>query len=478
MIPIDGLAVLTAAAVRDAETRAVARGTGLATLMDRAGQGVATAVRRLAAGAETLVLCGPGNNGGDGWVAAAALAAAGHRVRVAALGEPATDLARAARARWAGPVERFADAAPAPVVVDALFGIGLSRPLDADVAERLCRTVGRAGLRIAVDVPSGLASDTGDAPRTAIPRATLTLALGTLKPAHVLYPAADWCGTVRLIDVGLDPDVGPMPGALPDYAIERPIVPAPDSASHKYSRGLVLVIGGAMPGAPALAALAAMHAGAGYVMLFGDADADGPPHALVRRRWSPDALAAALHGKSPDRTAIVVGPGLGKDAAARAKLAAAIDADAQLVVDGDALHLLDEATFGRFRARPADRLAVLTPHAGEFRALFGEHPGNKIDAARDAAARSGAIVAFKGPDTVIAHPDGRTRTHARGSAWLSTAGTGDVLAGTVAAMLCADTVTDPVAAAVWMHGEAARRLGPAFVADDLARALSAVRASL
>ena len=255
---------------------------------------------------------------------------------------------------------------------------------------------------------------------------------------------------------------------------------APHSLSHKYSRGMIVVIGGEMPGAAALAAEAAMYAGAGYVLLFGDTV--GPPHALVRRSWSPKSLATSISGKSRDHTVIVVGPGLGRDTSAAEKLESAIASGAPLVIDGDALRMLDDAAFARFKQRPAMagyalQPVVLTPHAGEFKALFGDWSGSKIEAAREAALRSGATVVFKGADTVIAYPNGDTRTAVASSPWLSTAGTGDVLAGTIGAMLAA-TALHKVEAAVWMHAEAARRLGGAFIADDLARELSAVRAFL
>lgn len=469
MIRPEGQPILTAAAMRAAEDRAVARGTSLATLMDRAGEGVAEAVRRLAAGAEALVLCGPGNNGGDGWVAAATLAAAGHRVRVAASGKPATDLARAARLRWTGPVQALDAATPAPVVVDALFGTGLARPIEASLANRLAALLGDAQLGIAVDLPSGLASDGGEVPSGFPVKADLTLALGALKPAHLLYPAADRCGTVRLLDIGLDLDEPDTP----DLAIGHPVLPKPTSASHKYSRGFVIVVGGDMPGAAALAGEAALHAGAGYALLLGE-PSPGMPHALVRRDWSADALGQAFAGKDLDRTAIVVGPGLGRGSEAGDRLQAALVTDCPLVIDGDALHLLDEDVFRRIKARR--RPVVLTPHAGEFKAAFGDFAGSKIDAVRDAAERSGAAIVFKGPDTATAYPDGRTRTATRASFWLSTAGTGDVLAGTIAAML-AGGAPKPVEAAVWLHIEAAHAFGRPFLADELAATLSRVRGS-
>ena len=478
MIPPEGQPILTAAAMRTAEERAVETGTSLATLMQRAGEGVAEAARRLSAGADVLVLCGPGNNGGDGWIAAATLADAGHPVRVAAIVEPATDLARSARARWTGPVETFADVDPAPVCVDALFGTGLKRPLDGAVEERLTALLQPARLGIAVDLPSGLPSDAGDAPHGWPVQADLTLALGALKPAHLLYPAADHCGTIRLLDIGLGLDAASSRQGGSDRAIEQPWwVKSPGSSSHKYSRGFVAVIGGAMPGAAALAAEAAMYAGAGYALLLADQQAPGP-HALVRRDWSPEALRQALDGKNPAQSALVVGPGLGRNGEAEGKLDAALGVAVPLVIDGDALHLLDGRRLNILRGRAKACSVVLTPHAGEFRALFGDWSGaSKIEAARDAAARSGATVVFKGPDTVVAYPDGRTRTMPHASFWLSAAGTGDVLAGAIGAMLAASTPA-PAETAVWMHVQAARRLGGPFLADDLARGLAAVRAAL
>jgi len=466
MIRPEGQPILTAAAMRAAEDRAIAAGSSVDALMERAGAGIAEAVRRLASGAPVRILCGPGNNGGDGYVAARVLRANGVEVRVAALAGPKTEAAAAARAAWDGPVEALSDAGEAPIVVDALFGTGLTRPLNDTVARMLGETVRAARLSIAVDLPSGIETDTG-AELSASPDFSLTLALGALKPAHLLQPAAARCGSVRIIDLGLE-------RSSRDWTMTRPDIAAPTAADHKYSRGLVVVIGGDMPGAGALAAEAALHAGAGYAMLFED-HAVSAPHALVRRAWSADAFAKALDGKRPNTTAIVVGPGLGKDDIAAAKLAAALDSAYKLVIDGDALHLLDDAAFARIKARSCP--VVLTPHAGEFNALFGTFTGSKIDAARDAAAHSGAIVVFKGPDTVVAHPDGHTTVAFGASPWLSTAGTGDVLAGTIATMLAANTPA-PAEAGVWMHGEAARRLGGAFLADDLARTLSAVRTSL
>jgi hydroxyethylthiazole kinase-like uncharacterized protein yjeF len=467
MTPIAGQPILTAAQMRAAEDAAIAAGASVATLMERAGTGVAGAVHRLAAGAPVLIACGRGNNGGDGYVAARILKARGIAVRVAATGTPQGDTAIAACAGWDGPVEALETARPAPVFVDAIFGTGLSRHVDAAIGVPLAALARAAHLSIAVDLPSGFATDTGEVLIDDPVGYAVTLALGAPKPVHVLEPSSKLCGAVRVLDLGIE-----VPQDGQATVIGRPRLAAPTSSSTKYTRGMVAIIGGAMPGAAALAAEAAMRSGAGYVLLLADEMPWGSPHALVRKNWSTAGL------DEPRIGCVLVGPGLGRDRDAREKLAAALASDHPLVIDGDALHLLEGRTF-HDRAAPI----LLTPHGGEFKAVFGDWHGSKIDAARAAARKSGAVVVFKGPDTVIADPSGAVVVAPRGSSWLSTAGTGDVLAGAVAAM-----ASDPqdgarlidrmrVPAAVWLHGEAARRLGGAFVADDLARTLSVVRAS-
>lgn len=452
----EGAPLLTAAAMRAAEERVIAAGSSVAELMEHAGTGVAEWVHRLAAGSEVLILCGPGNNGGDGYVAARLLASRGVPVRVAALGEPKTAAAAAARAAWGGAVEALTEGTEAaPVLVDALFGTGLTRALDTEVAGTLAALVDRARLSVAVDLPSGAETDAGGDFGAALPRFDVTLALGALKPAHVLQPVAALCGVVRLVAIGL--------GAIDAEVrtLRQPSLPVPQPASHKYSRGMVAVVSGPMHGASELAARAAYRAGAGYVLLL-TGGLPNPPHAIVRQRWSVEALHDTRIG------AVVIGPGLGRDDRAREKLDAALASYRPLVIDGDALHLLDLATL-RTRAAPT----VLTPHAGEFDALFGAGQGSKIDRTRDAAARSGAVVVFKGADTVIARPDGCANVAPVGSPWLSVAGTGDVLAGAIAAMLAQES-RDPLRAAsdgVWLHGEAARILDRCFLADELADAL-------
>ncbi len=452
----EGAPVLTAAAMRAAEARVIAAGSSVTELMERAGTGVAERVHRLAAGSEVLILCGPGNNGGDGYVAARVLAQRGMAVRAAALGEPKTKAAAAARAAWTGPVELLSgDTEAAPVIVDALFGTGLARGLDPALAELMRRLIDHARLSIAVDLPSGFETDHGGDFGVALPNFDVTLALGSLKPAHVLHPSAQYCGAVRLVEIGL--------GAIdvPVRALARPALAKPGPEAHKYNRGMVAVVSGPMHGASELAARAAYRAGAGYVLLL-TGGLPSPPHAIVRQRWSTEALDDKRIG------AVVIGPGLGRDDRAQEKLDVVLASERPLVIDGDALHLLDLNTL-KNRVAPS----VLTPHAGEFDALFGAGQGSKIERTQDAAARSGAVVVFKGADTVIARPDGWTNVAPMGNPWLSVAGTGDVLAGAIAAMLAQDG-WDPLRAAsdgVWLHGEAARILDRCFLADELADAL-------
>ena len=329
---------------------------------------------------------------------------------------------------------------------------------ERSVVGRLHFLANAAQLSIAVDLPSGLATDSGEAISTP-PVFDLTLALGAVKPAHVLQPAARYCGNIRLLGIG-------VPTTSQAEVLKPPSLATPGPDAHKYTRGMVAIIAGTMSGAADLAALAAMRAGAGYVTLLGDSE--GPPHALVRAPFSAHALANDRIG------ALVIGPGLGRDDLAKARLEGALDSGHPLIIDGEALRLINP---DRIKALKVP--VILTPHAGEFDALFGTSDDDKITRAQDAAVRANAVVVFKGADTVIAAPDGRVRIAQGASDWLSTAGTGDVLAGAIGAMLAAGLdPLDAACAGVWLHSDAARRLGPAFIADDLAEALRSARASL
>jgi hydroxyethylthiazole kinase-like uncharacterized protein yjeF len=443
--------ILTAAEMRAAELDAVAAGTPLSVLMDQAGQAVANAVLRFAGGRETLILCGPGNNGGDGYVAARLLKVKGHPVRVAALDAPKTDLARAARALWDGAVADARSCPEAPVLVDALFGTGLTRRLEGEVYSAYLALTRAASFIIAVDLPSGLGTDDGAA--LGAVQSHLTLALGALKPAHLLQPGAQLCGTVLRAPISAD-------SWADARVLERPRLIPPGPNSHKYKRGYAVVAGGAMGGAAMLAARSAMRR-AGYVALTG-ARRPGPD-ALVHRKW--DAVA-----EDSRVGALLIGPGLGRDEKARAALTAALLTPHRLVLDADALMLLTAEE--RDMLGKGGRPVILTPHEGEFVHLFGTLPGSKIDRARAAAEISGAVVILKGADTVIAAPSGAVRVAPAAPSWLASAGTGDVLAGLCVAALSAyepfvHEAFEAACEAVWLHGEAARRAGPALIADDL-----------
>jgi len=445
---MSGRPVLTAAGIRSAESAAVAEGTSVETLMDRAGSAAAEAIWRFAAASPALILCGPGNNGGDGYVIARRLAERGVPVRVAALAAPASEAARAARSAWEGPVESLEEVSPAPLLVDALFGTGLTRPLETETARHLRRLAEGARIRVAVDLPSGAATDDG-ALLSPVPDFDLTIAFAALKPSHLLQPAARRMGRLVVADIG-------VAAASRLHLIERPRLVAPGPDDHKYSRGYVLVVGGAMPGAAALAATAAARAGAGYVALTGEGGT--VPNAVVRRDAGLEEALA-----DPRIGAVLVGPGLGRDGAAWDKLVLAMSAPHPLVLDGDALWLIGE------RGRPprGGAITLATPHAGEFAKAYGD-TGSKVEAARAAAGRTGDTILYKGPDTVVAKNDGMAAISAAAPAWLASAGTGDVLAGIVAAQCAAGLAPfEAGCAGVWLHTRAALLAGPGLIADDL-----------
>jgi hydroxyethylthiazole kinase-like uncharacterized protein yjeF len=433
--------VLTVAEMRAAENNG---GVPLQILMDRAGHALAESVWRFGGGQRVLIACGPGNNGGDGYVAARWLMAWGLDVSIAATEDPKTEMAIAARAVWGGPVGTLEAAPSAPVLVDAVFGTGLTRALPPEIAGPLHRVASSANVVIAADLPSGLGTDDGR-DHGAI-RADITIAFGAVKPAHLLQPGASLCGKVRIADIGIA-CIGSA------SVLQKPTLAAPGPNDHKYTRGMVVVVGGAMGGAAALSATAAARSGAGYVVGIGITGEI--PHAIVRR--DADFLPGLLNDERVG--AVVIGPGLGHGDRARELLAKAITSDRSLVLDGDAL----QSDLPR-RSEPV----IMTPHAGEFARMFGDSEASKIDRARNAAEQSGATIVFKGADTVIASPGGRVTLCPPASAWLSTAGTGDVLAGIAGAMLARGLASHNAAcAAVWLHGEAARRAGRAMIADDL-----------
>ena len=438
-----GRPILTAGEMRAAEDAAIAAGTPAEVLMERAGSAAAEAIRRYAGMAPALILCGPGNNGGDGYVIARRLAEAGVPVQVAALAEPKTPAARAAREGWMGAVVALEEAQPASVLVDALFGTGLTRGLDA--AERLAELAAQAQVRVAVDLPSGVATDDG-ALLSPVPDFDLTITFGSLKPAHLLQPAARHMGRLVVADIG-------VPIVSTVHEIARPKLRTPGPDDHKYSRGYVAVAAGEMPGAAALCSAAALRAGAGYVRLT--ASDGNVPNAVVQGGSFDD----------PRVDALLIGPGLGRGPQARALLDQAVATGKPLILDADALHILPSLA-----ALP--ETPILTPHAGEFAQLLADRSGSKVDQARRAAAQHKAVIVYKGADTVIAAPDGRAAILPPSPPWLASAGTGDVLAGIAAAMRASGLEPfEAACAAAWLHRRAAQLAGPALIADDLVAAL-------
>ena len=450
-----GRPILTAKAMRAAEQVAIEAGASVESLMERAGAALAEAAYRFAGPTPTLVLCGPGNNGGDGYVAARHLAGRGVEVRVAATGEPKSDAAKRARAQWPGEVEPLSpETGDAPLVIDALFGTGLKRGLEASISDQLSRLGDAAIASVACDVPSGIETD-GGAELSPVPRFDMTVTFAALKPAHLLHPAMDKCGRLVLADIGIEAGDG-------WHEIAKPTLPALDPGGHKYDRGLVHALAGAMPGAIALAVTAAARAGAGYVRVSTSKHIDGLPAAIVQLDSAPvnDERIGCL----------LVGPGLGDIPQV---LTLALTSRAPKVIDADGIGLLGEPE----RLKGQD--AIVTPHEGEFRKLFGDLPGSKPERALAAAKRSGAIVVYKGPDTLVASPDGRLGFAPPAPAWLASAGTGDVLAGLVAAMRARGLPPfEAACAAVWLHGRAAEIAGPQMIADDLVVAIPRAIAAL
>lgn len=451
-----GQPVLTAAEMRAAEQRWIDAGIGVGELMRRAGTGAAEWIWRIAAGRPVTVLCGPGNNGGDGYVIAETLRRRGLDMAVVAPLLPQTEAAREACAAYEGAI---AGKRSGSVFVDCLFGTGLTRPLGGELQALLNKLSEMHDYRVAMDLPSGVDTDSGRLLNADLPRYDLTLALGAWKRAHWLMPSMAVMGDRRLVDIGIN---------TPEHVTAlspRPRLHPPSAETHKYTRGLVAVVGGAMPGAAVLASEAAMRAGAGYVKLFAGTSHPAAPADLVVDHGE---VATALRDERI--AAVLIGPGLGRSDEAEGRLRAALASGHPLVIDADALVLLKpDSCAGR------DKPVVLTPHEGELARLcaaFRVEEQGKVAQARALAGATGAIVLAKGPDTILTDGE-QLRFFPPGSSWLSVAGTGDVLAGIIASRMA--VTDDPFRAAeeaVWLHGEAARQCGPAFAASRLAETIS------
>lgn len=466
-------ALLDMAEMTKADGLAESLGQPVDRLMEAAGWAVAMNVRKRYRPCRALVLAGPGNNGGDGFAAARYLRRWGWPVRLALLGKP-DGLKGAARLnfdRWQGGVLEACPKAleGADLVIDALFGAGLSRPLEGTVAE----TIDAIKVPVvAVDIPSGVCGDSGRILGTA-PKALLTVTFFRKKPGHCLMPGRGLCGEIVLADIGLPDQVleeirpkcfenGPELWRLPGVAAD----------AHKYSRGHALIVAGEMPGAARLASAAARKCGAGMVTVAAPRQwlpviaADQPGLVLKECETSADLEKILASRKF---SAALIGPGLGLGKQARSLVATLLKSALALVLDADALSAFESRSQELF-----DHLhypALLTPHEGEFKRLF-ERSADKLASARQAARMSGASVLLKGPDTVVASPDGLAVIETKAPPALATAGSGDVLAG-IAVSLIAQGMTPfwAGAAAAHLHGQAGNEAGRGLVAEDLPKSL-------
>jgi hydroxyethylthiazole kinase-like uncharacterized protein yjeF len=471
---------------------AIAGGTPDIALMEKAGRAVADAVARHPLGTRVLVVAGPGNNGGDGFVAARVLAERGYPVRLMLFGDAAAlrgDAALAAE-QWKGEIEpaRADKVAGVGVIVDALFGAGLNRAAEG-IPRALIEAINASGATIiAVDLPSGINGASGAVMGAAV-KAQESVTFFRRKPGHLLMPGRAHCGKVRVADIGIPDsvldDVKPRTWAN-DVALWGARFPVPRLDGHKYSRGHAAVVSGdlSFTGAARLAARGALRAGAGLVTLASPrtalaVNAAASLAVMVRPCDGADELRVLL--ADARLNAVVLGPGLGVGGATRHLVRVALEGERAVVLDADALtsfaddpHVLFEAIHG------AKRPVVLTPHQGEFVRLFeplaqSESRMGKLSAARAAAKISGAVVVLKGADTVIAAPDGRAAINENAPAWLATAGSGDVLGGIIGGLLAQRMAGfEAACAGVWLHGEAGNEAGPGLISEDLPDVLPAI----
>ncbi len=479
--------VLSVEQMYGADRAAMTYGVSGERLMEAAGAAVANAIVERFGLQPTAVLCGPGNNGGDGFVIARHLRKAGAVVRLALLGEKAKlrgDAATMAK-RWRGRVAPLDEAVldGAALVVDALFGAGLSRNISGAPRATLWAAQGRGLPIIAVDMPSGVQGDSGQILGHAL-QAAMTVTFFRPKTGHFLYPGRGLCGDLRVADIGIPDavleDIEPKTYAN-DPSLWLPSWPSLSPMDHKYSRGHAVVLSGGpgKTGAARLAAGAALRIGAGLVTVASpkSAVAENAAHltAVMIDPWRDGEDFRRLLS-DPRRNAVCLGPGAGVNKQLRDNVLAALALKKAVVLDADAITAFGRARKGLFRKLHEN--CILTPHEGEFGRLF-EGRGDKLQRTRSAARACGAVVLLKGPDTVIAAPDGRAAINTNAPPELATAGAGDVLAGFCTGLLAQGVPAfEAAAAACWLHGESARNFGPGLIAEDLALALPAVLTQL
>jgi hydroxyethylthiazole kinase-like uncharacterized protein yjeF len=484
--------LLTTAEMAEADRLTIAGGTPGMTLMENAGRAVADAAAALQ-GRRVVVVAGPGNNGGDGFVAARHLAERGYSVRVSFTGERARLKGDAAIAadRWSGPVEQASPVSltDCDIVIDALFGAGLDREVEGLPRAMIKAMNASAAPKIAVDLPSGVNGTTGAVMGLAV-NAARTVTFFRRKIGHLLLPGRLHCGVIEVVDIGIPESV--LATINPMNFANRPalwgsVFPLPKPQGHKYSRGHAVVVSGGVSttGAARLAARGALRAGAGLVTIASPREALSLNAAaslavMVRPVDGGAELAAFLADKR--HNAVVLGPGGGVGPAMREQVQAALESTAAVALDADALtSFVDEpATLAAMIAKRGGRDVVMTPHQGEFMRLFKAihedvHVLAKLEKTRVAGRFSGTIVEHKGPDTVVAAPDGRASIADNAPSYLATAGSGDVLAGMIAGLMGQGMEGfEAASAAVWLHGEAASEFGPGLISEDLPEALPAV----
>ena len=485
------LELLTADEMRRAEQITIDGGTPSLTLMENAGRGVAEeVVKRFPRGSKVLVCCGPGNNGGDGFVCARTLRERGYHVRLGLLCKPdelRNDPKEMAR-RWDESIEQLTPHSleGAEVIVDAIWGSGLKGPVNGVVAEIIEDTTQRKLPVVAVDVPTGIDATFGNVHGIAF-EAVSTVTFFRRKTGHVLLPGKRYSGEVRAVDIGIPNSV--LAEVAPQTFLNEPdfwlrYYPRLKADGHKYDRGHAVIVSGPMEstGAARLGARAALRIGAGLVSVATSKSAfyinAAQLTSIMLAVYDGSANLADLLISDPRLNSILIGPGAGATHETRENVAAVLSSEASTVIDAEGLTAFEDnpqELFGLIQQRSSP--AILTPHKGEFDRLFPElgNAESKLEQAKRAAEISGAVVIFKGPDTVVAAPDGLSAISENSPPWLATAGTGDVLAGMIVGLSAQGmSPFDAAVAAVWMHSELARTIGPGLIAEDMAETLPAL----